>query len=84
LNWESVSHSLPIHTIALIGCITGILEPLCARVYDEGEKGTKKAKAESLGGLLGSLGEVTQEGEDLLRGQGFRFPLQYQKGEGLF
>ncbi|HSB03579.1 MAG TPA: hypothetical protein VLK23_00200, partial [Thermodesulfobacteriota bacterium] len=47
-------------------CITWIYEPLRARVYDEGEKGTKKGKAESFGGLLESLSEVTQEGEDLL------------------
>jgi len=49
--------------------ITGICEPLRARVYDKGEEGTKKGKAESLGGLLESLSEVAQEGEDLLRGQ---------------
>jgi hypothetical protein len=41
--------------------------------YDEGEKSAKKRKSESLGGLLGSLGQVTQEGKDLLRGKGFRF-----------
>jgi len=49
--------------------ITGICEPLRARVYDKGEEGTKKGKAESLGGLFESLSEVAQEGEDLLRGQ---------------
>jgi len=47
-------------------CITGIWEPLRARVYDKGEEGTKKGKAESLGGLLESFSEVAQEGEDLL------------------
>jgi len=51
--------------------ITGIWEPLRARVYDEGEKCAKKGKAESLGGLFESLSEVAQEGEDLLRGKGF-------------
>jgi len=55
--------------------ITGICEPLGTRVYDEGEEGTKKGKAESLGGLFESLSEVAQEGEDLLRGKGFRFPV---------
>jgi hypothetical protein len=40
------------------GCITAICEPLRARVYDEGEEGTKKGKAESFGGLLESLGRV--------------------------
>ena len=55
--------------------ITGIWEPLRARVYDEGEKCAKKGKAESLGGLFESLSEVAQEGEDLLRGKGFRFPV---------
>jgi hypothetical protein len=53
------------------GCITRIGEPLRARVNDEGEEGTKKGKAESLGGLLEALGQVTQEREDLLRGKGF-------------
>jgi len=52
-----------------------ILEPLITCIYDEGEKCTKKRKSESFGGLLGSLGEVTQERQDLLRGQGFRFPI---------
>jgi len=52
-------------------CITGICEPLGACVYDEGEEGTKKGEAESLGGLLQALSEVTQEREDLLRGEGF-------------
>ena len=44
------------------GCITGICEPLGTRVYDESEEGTKKGKAESFGGLLESLSEVSQEG----------------------
>jgi len=51
------------------------LKPLVACVYDEGEKGTDQRKAESFGGLLGTLGEVTQEGQALLRGQEFRFPV---------
>jgi hypothetical protein len=55
--------------------ITGICEPLCARVYDENEEGAKKGKAESLGGLLEPLGQVTQEGEDLLWGEGFCLPV---------
>jgi hypothetical protein len=55
--------------------ITGICEPLHARVYDEGEEGTKKGKTESLGGLFESLSEVAQEGEDLLRGKGFCLPV---------
>jgi hypothetical protein len=41
--------------------ITGICEPLRARVYDKGEEGAKKGKAESLGGLLESLGQVTKK-----------------------
>jgi hypothetical protein len=57
------------------GGITRICEPLCARVYDEGEESTKKGKAESFGGLLESLSEVTQEGKDLLWGKGFGLPL---------
>jgi hypothetical protein len=55
--------------------ITGILEPFIPCVNDESEKCAKKRKAESFGGLLGSLGEVTQERQDLLRGKGFRFPI---------
>jgi len=46
--------------------ITGIGEPLITCVYDKGEEGTKKGKAESFGGLLESLSEVAQEGENLL------------------
>jgi hypothetical protein len=41
------------------GCITRIGEPLRASVYDEGKESTKKGKAESFGGLLESLGQVT-------------------------
>jgi hypothetical protein len=55
--------------------ITGICESLHGGVYDEGEKGTKKGKAESLGGLLKSLGQVPQEGQDLLRGKGLYLPV---------
>ena len=65
-----VLENLPEHR-----CITGIWEPLGTSVYDEGEEGTKKGKAESLGGLLEPLSEVAQEGEDLLRGQGFCLPV---------
>jgi len=74
-------HDLPGHRPVVLedlskhGCITRIGEPLRARVYDEGKEGTKKGKAESLGGLLESLSEVAQEGEDLLRGKGFRLPV---------
>lgn len=46
-----------------------------AKIGVEGEKRAKKRKSESFGGLLGTLGKVTQEGQDLLRGQGFRFPV---------
>lgn len=46
--------------------ITGIWEPLITCVYDEGEKSAEKGKAESFGGLLESLSEVAQEGENLL------------------
>jgi len=55
--------------------ITGICEPLHAGVYDEGEECTKKGKAESLGGLLKSLGQVPQEGQNLLWGEGFCLPV---------
>ena len=41
------------------GCVTRIGEPLRARVYDEGEEGPKKGKAESFGGLFEPLGQVT-------------------------
>jgi len=74
-------HDLPGHGSVVLEdlskhrCITGISEPLGACVYDEGEEGTKKGKAESLGGLLEPLSEVAQEGEDLLRGQGFCLPV---------
>ena len=61
--------------------ITGILEPLGARVYHECEKRTKKREAESFGGLLGSLGQVTQEGQDLLRGRRFQFPVTKLDGK---
>lgn len=57
------------------GCITGIGESLRARVYDEGEEGTKKGKTESFGGLLETLGKVTQEGQHLLWGKGFGLPV---------
>ena len=57
------------------GHITGIGEPLRARVYDEGEEGTKKGKTESFGGLLETLGKVTQEGQNLLWGKGFGRPV---------
>jgi hypothetical protein len=60
------------------GGITRIGEPLGTRVYDEGEEATKKGKAESFGGLLESLSEVTQEGQDLLWGKGFCLPVTKQ------
>jgi len=60
-HWSVVLENLSKHR-----CITGIWEPLTACVYDEGKEGTREGKAESLGGLLESLSEVAQEGEDLL------------------
>jgi hypothetical protein len=74
-------HDLPGHGSIVFedfpkhGCITRIGEPLRASVYDEGKESTKKGKAESFGGLLESLGEVAQEGEDLLWGKGFGLPV---------
>ena len=62
-DWSVVLENLPEHR-----CITGIWEPLGACVYDEGKERAKKRKAESLCGLLETLGKVAQEGEDLLRG----------------
>ena len=51
----------------------GVYELLIAGVYDEAEKGAKKREAKSFGGLPCSFGEAAQEGENLLRGQGFPF-----------
>ena len=51
--------------------IAGIPELLISRVYDEGEEGLNKGETQSFGGLPGSFGEMTQEGEDLLRSDGF-------------
>jgi hypothetical protein len=74
-------HDLPGHGSIVFedfpkhGCITRVGEPLRASVYDKGEEGAKKGKAESFGGLLESLGEVAQEGEDLLWGKGFGLPV---------
>jgi hypothetical protein len=56
-------------------------ELLIAGVYDEAEKGTEKRKAESFGGLLGPFGVVTQEGQDLFRGDGFPLPVTELGGE---
>ena len=55
--------------------ITRIGEPLGACVYDEGKERAKKRKAESLCGLLETLGKVAQEGEDLLWGEQFCLPV---------
>ena len=58
-------HDLPGHGSIVFedfpkhGCITRIGEPLRASVYDEGEEGPKKGKAESFGGLFEPLGQVT-------------------------
>jgi hypothetical protein len=58
-------HDLPGHGSIVFedfpkhGCITRIGEPLRASVYDEGEEGPKKGKAESFGGLFEPLGQMT-------------------------
>jgi hypothetical protein len=54
---------------------------LIAGVYDEAEKGTEKRKAESFGELLGSFGVVTQEGQNLFRGDGCPLPVTELGGE---
>ena len=58
-----------------------ILKLLVAGVDDESKKGAEKRKAECFGGLLGPFGVVTQEGQDLFRGDGFPLPVTELAGK---